>query len=46
MGKNINKNLSSKYSKKLLDHARKSAADVLKTSAKRVLQKTAESTSD
>ena len=31
IGKNISKNLSDKYSQKLLDHAKKSATDVLKT---------------
>ena len=45
MGKNIgeivSKNLSSKYSQKPFDHAKKSATDVLKTSSKRVIQKTA-----
>ena len=50
MGKNIGeiirKNLSGKYSQKLLDHAKKSAADALKTSSKRVVQKTAGATGD
>ena len=40
MGRNISKKLSSKYSKKLLDHSKQSAADVPKTSSKRVIQKT------
>ena len=40
--KNIGWNLSSKYSQKLLDHA----ADALKTSSKRVIQKIAEATCD
>ena len=31
VAKNISKNISSKYSQKLLDHAKKSATDVLKT---------------
>ena len=44
--KNISKNLSTKYSQKLLDHAKKSATDAIKTSSKRVIQKTAEVTSD
>ena len=30
--KNINRNLSDKYSQKLLDHTKQSAIDVLKTS--------------
>ena len=38
------KNLSSKYSRKLLDHAKQSATDALKTSSKTVIQKTAEAT--
>ena len=43
IGKNIvkiiSKNLSGKYSQKLLDHAKRSAADALKTTSKRVIQK-------
>ena len=35
-----------KYSQNLLDHAKQSAADALKTSSKRVIQKTAEATGD
>ena len=46
MGKNINKNLSSKYSQKLLDHAKQSATDVLKTTSKRAIHKTAGTTGD
>ena len=46
IGKNISKNISSKYSQKLFDHAKRSAADALKTPSKRVVQKTAEATSD
>ena len=38
---NIGKNVIGKYSKKLLDHAKQSATDALKTSLKRVIQKTA-----
>ena len=45
-GENISKNLRGKYSQKLLDHAKKSATDALKTSSKRVIQKTAEATGD
>ena len=40
------KNLSSKYSQKLLDHAKQSAADALKTTSKEAIQKTAELTGD
>ena len=46
ISKNISKTLSGKYSQKLFDRAKKSATDVLKTSSKRVIQKTAEATSD
>ena len=46
IGKNISKNISSKYSQKLLDHAKQSATDALKTSSKRVIQKTAGATGD
>ena len=35
-----------KYSQNLLDHAKQSAADALKTSSKRVIQKTEEATGD
>ena len=40
------KNLSSKYSQKILDHAKQSATDALKNSSKRAIQKTAEATDD
>ena len=50
MGKNIDKNicknLSGKYNQKILDHARQSATDALKTTSKRVIQNTAEATGD
>ena len=46
IGKSISKSLNGKYSPKLLDHAKKSATDALKTSSKRVTQKTAEATGD
>ena len=53
IGKNISKNLSGKSNpgmltirRKLLDHAKKSATDALKTSSKRAIQKTAEATGD
>ena len=46
MGKNaskiIIKNLSSKYSQKILDHDKQSAIYSLKTSSKRVISKTVE----
>ena len=52
-GKNISNSLSGKYSpgmlaehQKLLDHAKTSATDALKTSSKSVIQKTAEATDD
>ena len=43
---NISKHLSSKYSQKLLDHAKQYATDAFKTASKRVIQKTAETTGD
>ena len=46
IGKNISKNLNSKYSQISLDHAKQSATDALKTVSKRVIQKTPEATSD
>ena len=46
MGKDISKNLSCKYSQKLLDHNKKSATDALKTTSKRLIHKTAEVTDD
>ena len=42
LSKNIGKNMSSKYSQKLLDHAKQSATDALKTASKKqckILQK-------
>ena len=49
--KNIDKNLSNKYSQKLFDNAKTSgatkvAADAIKTDSKRVIQKTAEAKND
>ena len=44
--KNISKNLSGKYGKKILNHAKQSAADALKTNSKRVIQRAAEWTGD
>ena len=44
--KNIGRNLSSKYGQKLVDTAKKSATDALKTASKRAIQKTAEATGD
>ena len=46
IGKNISKNLSGINSQKLLDHAKQTATDVLKTTSKRLIQKTAEATCD
>ena len=49
-GKNIAKKISYdlrfKYSEKRLYHAKQSATDALKTSSKKVIQKTAEATGD
>ena len=44
--KNISKNLSSKYRQKLLDHAKQSAGDTLKTTSKRAIKKPAGITGD
>ena len=44
--KNISKMLSSKCSQKLLDNAKQSALDPLKTTSKRAIQKPAETTGD
>ena len=44
IGKNIMKNLSGKYRQKLLDHAKQSATDALKTASKIQIHKTAEAT--
>ena len=39
--KNMSKNLSSKYSQKLVNHAKQSATDAFKTASKRATQKRA-----
>ena len=44
--KNMNKSLSNKYSQKLLDSAKKSTTDAIKTASKRAIQKTAKATGD
>ena len=46
MGENISQNLSSKYSQIIIDHAKLSATDAIKTASKRAIQKTAEATGD
>ena len=46
MDRNISENLSSKYNQKLLDHAKQSATDALKTSTKRVIQEKVAATGD
>ena len=49
MGRHANKvakNLSNKYGQKLLDTAKKSTTDAIKTASKRAIQKTAEATGD
>ena len=43
---NMGKNLSNKYSQKLLDSAKKSSTDVIKTASKRDIQKAAEAAGD
>ena len=42
----VAKNLSNKYSQKLLDTAKKSTTDAIKTASKRAIQKTAEAAGD
>ena len=44
--KNIGKNVSNKYSQKLLDSAKKYTTDVIKTGSKRKIQKTAKASGD
>ena len=44
--KNVGKSLSNKYGQKILDSAKKSTADAIKTSSKREIQKTAEAAGD
>ena len=44
--KNIGKNLKNKYGQKLIDTAKKSTTDAIKTASKRAIQKTAEATGD
>ena len=40
------RSMSNKYGKKLVDTAKKSATDAIKTASKRVIQKTTEATGD
>ena len=40
------RSMSNKYGKKLVDKAKKSATDAIKTASKRTIQKTAEATGD
>ena len=42
----MGKSLSNKYGQKLLDSAKKSTTDAIKTASKRAIQKTAEATAD
>ena len=44
--KNMGKSLSNKYGQKLLDSAKKSTTDAIKTASKRAIKKTAEGTGD
>ena len=44
--KNMGKSLSNKYGQKLLDIAKISAKDAIKTASKRAIQKTAKATGD
>ena len=42
IGENISKNLKGKYSQKLIDHDKQSAADAFKTASKKAIQKITE----
>ena len=44
--KNISKNLTNKYSQKIIDTAKKSATDTIKTASQQAIQKAAEATGD
>ena len=44
--KNMGKSLGNKYGQKLLDRAKKSTTDAVKTASKRAIQKTAKATGD
>ena len=44
--KNMGKSLTNKYGQKLLDSAKKSTTDAIKTASKRTIKKTAEATGD
>ena len=44
--KNLSKNVSGKYSQKLLDHVKWSATDTFKAGSKREILKTADATGD
>ena len=44
--KNMGKSLRSKYGQKLLDSAKKSTTDAIKTASKKAIQKAAEATGD
>ena len=44
--KNMGKSFSNKYGQKLLDSAKKSTTDAIKTASKRAIQKAAEATGD
>ena len=44
--KNMGKSLSNKYRKTLLDSAKKSTTDAIKTASKKAIQKTTEATGD
>ena len=44
--KNMGKSLSNKYGQKLVDSAKKSTTDAIKTASKRAIQKIAEATGD
>ena len=45
-GANTSRNLSGNYSQKLLDHAKQSVTDALKTTSDNIIQKAAEATGE
>ena len=46
IGKSIRKNFSGKYNQKIIDYAKKSTTDAIKTASKRVIQKIPEGDGD
>ena len=46
IGKSIRKNFTGKYNQKIIDYAKISTIDAIKTASKRVIQKTPEADGD